>query len=117
MDTKYDETIDESSDLSSNKEDEVTYNEEPATETNVRPVERTSTTDTTKYEKDWMLQKLGLIKPAEKVREVVNVHADVEHEVEPIHRPGEFFPVKVTRRQSLALRQVIDCFALVINLF
>ena len=91
-------------------EDEVTF-DEPATEKFVTPVERTSTIDT-KDDKDWMLQKLGLIKPEEKVREVVNVHADVEHEVAPIHRPGEFFPVKVTRRQSLALRQVIDYFAL-----
>ena len=46
---------------------------------------------------DFLLGKLGLSKPTEKVREVVNVHAPEvnEPEVEATYRPGEFFPVKV----------------------
>ena len=53
-----------------------------------------------------LVQKGTLPQSEEKVREdkpddaVIDVHKP-EPEVEPVHRPGEFFPVKVTIGQSL----------------
>ena len=59
---------------------------------------------------DFLLGKLGLSKPAEKVREVVNVHEPEvnEPEVEATYRPGEFFPVKVWHLVNHIFNYVID---------
>ena len=75
-----------------------------------KPKERHSTIVDKQDGHDFLLGKLGLSKPAEKVREAVNVHEPEvnEPEVEATYRPGEFFPVKVWHLVNHILSYVID---------